>query len=126
MSTGTSTSLDLSPRTFYVAGVQFRPKTDIEMVRNGLITCGLGNAPVDSVAAIPVELIGEPSNQYDRYAVKCKIGGTLIGYIPKPINIDVWAIRDAGHKPTARLVGFNPTLPPYQLFQVQVTFAPLV
>lgn len=73
-----------------------------------------------------VYLVGEPSNAYDKYAVKVivKHGEEEyhIGYVPKPINVDIWSLRDAGLKPNALITEYNPEAKTYEMFKVQVTF----
>jgi hypothetical protein len=101
--------MDASTRTFFIAGVQHRP--DWERFRH-LVFKGLDE----------LKLIGEPSNRYDKYAVKVCFQDLHLGYIPKPINVDVWALKDAGMKPTARLLEFDPRAVSYEMFKIQVTF----
>lgn len=104
--------MDPSPRTFYIADVQYRPdwrKVAIDLVGRDL-------------SQQVVRLVGEPSNQYDRYAVKVLVNGTHLGYIPKPMNIDIWALKDLGYKPEAALVKFDGAAAPYDMFQIKVTF----
>jgi hypothetical protein len=114
--------MDASTRTFFVAGVQFRPKEDIGHAYNFVAHLKANND--DKLPDIPCKLVGEPQNKFDRYAVKVLIHDDFhIGYIPKPINVDVWALRDAGLKPTARLVEFNPDGKTYEMFKVEVTFS---
>lgn len=110
--------IDTSPRTFFIAGVKFRP--DYMMVLKGLRDSGLDRNCTTGV--IDVELKGEPKNPHDRYAVKCLIGSTHVGYVPKPINVDIWALHDAGYSAKGRLTQFNPDYMTHQLFQVTVTF----
>lgn len=108
--------MDITTRTFFVAGVQYREEW--KDVRTGLQYAGFDG----SNGQVEVDLKGEPKNKYDQYAVKCFIAGKHIGYIPKPINVDVWALRDAGYKPNARLVEFNPDGHPWEMFKVEVNF----
>jgi len=99
-----------SPKTFHVAGVKFRPDW---------------KSFVDLDISQPVTLIGEPQNQYDRYAVKVLLGTTHIGYVPKPINVDIWAVHKAGYKAEAKLLHFTPEAESWHWFEVQVTFKKL-
>ncbi len=112
----TTPDVNTDTRTFFIAGVQHRP--NYERFHN------LKLKPDDVL-----ELVGEPGNKFDRYAVKILyisnhyiVGPVLLGYIPKPINIDLWALRDLGYKPTAHLIEFNPDGRPWEMFKVAVDF----
>lgn len=109
------TSPDTTPITFFVAGVQFRPGSVLRTVRDELLG-------VADYTTFPVTLVGEPSNQYDDYAVKVMAGGQHIGYVPKPLNINIWSLRDAGYKPAAKLVGFDASAKTYEMFKIEVTY----
>lgn len=104
--------MDPSTRTFFVAGVKFRPPETIAKAFEPLARGEMG----------VVKLVGEPSNAHDRYAVKVILNDQHVGYVPKPINIDMWALRDAGMKPNATLLQYNANGPSYELFKIQVTF----
>lgn len=102
-----------TPLKFFVAGVKYYEGYKV-------FAKEVPNLP------IPVPLIGEPSNKYDRYAVRIEYaspGGerTQLGHVPKPHNLDIWAAKDAGYKPLAHIVVYNP-LAYTQIFQVEVTF----
>jgi hypothetical protein len=107
--------MDSSPRTFHVAGVKFRPDYK-DVVHEFELKKPL--FPYDKV-----RLIGEPGNPFDKYAVKVLINGVHIGYVPKPVNIDIWALRDQWFKPTAMMIGYNPGGPTHFLFEIQITFS---
>lgn len=109
-------AMDPSTRTFYVAGVKFRQ--DWRKIHKHLLNTDFPTAR----ESLEVKLVGEPSNAFDKYAVKVLMNNEHIGYIPKPINIDVWALRDAGLKPVAKLVEFNPDAETYEMFKVEVSF----
>lgn len=110
------TSPDAQPVTFYVAGVKFRP----ESIRTSILDELLARHP--DCTTFPITLSGEPSNPYDRRAVKVMAGGQHLGYVPKPTNAFIYALRDAGTKPVARLVSYNPCAETHKMFQVEVTF----
>jgi hypothetical protein len=115
--------MDTSPRTFAVAGVKFRHQADIyaalcELKRRPSLL--LPDAMPTGTTAIM--LIGEPGNAYDRYAVKVMLFGYHIGYVPKPTNIDIWALKTKGYKPIAILDSYNSNAQSHQMFFVKVTF----
>lgn len=107
--------MNTNPQQFYIAGVQHRPKSVLDNVQQYL-------EPRTNLLDAEVKLIGEPKNQFDRYAVKITIGGYHIGYVPKPINIDIWALRDADWKPNVRLVSYHPNAALWRMFFVEVSF----
>lgn len=108
--------MDPTTRTFFVAGVKFRPTEEISLAATKI------NEAKGDPSAIPVKLVGEPSNKFDRYAVKVFLADVFIGYIPKPINVDIWALKDGGLKPSAELVQYNFNAPTHEMFKVQVSF----
>lgn len=104
--------MDTKPVTFFIAGVQHR-------------TGDFG--PDAFIAAVPTfpcacDIIGEPKNQYDKYAVKVCVGPYHLGYVPKPVNIDVWGQHTLGMKATGTILEHNPDMPPWQRFRVQIVF----
>lgn len=102
--------------TFYVAGVKYRP--DWRVVLTDLAK----RDPSRPLGTYPVSLVGEPSNQHDRNAVKVLAGGVHIGYVPKPVNVDVWARRDAGWRPSASFVAVDGDAQTHEMFKVMITF----
>lgn len=115
-------NMDLTTRTFFIAGVQHRP--------DHVTTCAhvvkrLAEPMRDQYLVL--QLVGEPKNQYDRYAVKIVLpdlqtSGLLIGYVPKPINVDIWALRDAGWKPICELISFDPEASYWSMYKIRVSF----
>tara|TARA_R110000868_G_scaffold175238_1_gene412188 strand:+ start:635 stop:970 length:336 start_codon:yes stop_codon:yes gene_type:complete len=106
-------NVTIPPITFRIAGVQHRPQDVIhKAIREGL-DVGVG-----------LTLVGEPSNSFDRYAVKVLYKDNFIGYVPKPVNGQIWQVRNSGFKPTSTLIIYNPDAPTYEMFEVKVTFSP--
>jgi hypothetical protein len=105
--------MNTSPKLFAVAGVKFRPPEDIATAIRKL-----DSRP----APHTVTLTGEPSNKYDCYAVKVSVCGIFIGYVPKPTNIDIWALKGKGYKPTAVLESYNANAQTHNMFFIKVTF----
>ena len=102
-----------TPRNFLVAGVQHRPTWELERDRFSRV--------VDP-ATLQVKLLGEPSNTYDRYAVKVLINGVHIGYVPKAFSADFWGLHALGYQAVAALVNFSPSAQPWQMYEIAVTF----
>lgn len=102
--------MDANTRTFFIAGVQY----------NTTYRDYLPDAKVGDI----LKLVGEPTNKFDRYAVRIESPkGSVLGHIPKPFNVDTWALKDAGFKPTAILIEVNTAGPSWNMFKVEVTFA---
>ena len=104
--------MDTSPRQFYVAGVQYRDNyqkfVDLPLK--------VGDT---------IKLVGEPGNEYDKYAIRVhhlSATGVLLGYVPKGVNSDVWALHEFGYRPNAEVVGFYPDKTPWQMIEVRLTF----
>lgn len=115
----TKNKMDASTRTFFVAGVKFRP--DYWSVVKAIKEAQQKSS--DPLLDREVKLVGEPKNPFDRYAVKVLIDGRHVGYVPKPINVDLWALKDSGLKANARLIAFAPDAETYQMFKIEVTFS---
>lgn len=100
---------DNKPLQFFIAGVQYNPMFAVyqPLAKDG-----------DTL-----KLIGEPKNKYDRYAVRIESPyGHILGHVPKPMNVDVWAQRAAGWKPVATLVHYNAAAPLWNMFEVRIEF----
>lgn len=98
------------PITFHVAGVQHRGDDPDALIRAGV------------TFPLACSIVGEPKNAYDRYAVKVMVGILHLGYVPKPVNIDVWSLHDAGYKAIGTIINHNPDQPLWRRFEVQVVF----
>lgn len=107
-------AMNTSPRTFFIAGVQHRPNW--QATRDAFAHAAEGSGPME------LQLVGEPTNPYDRYAVKVMAASQIIGYVPKPINVDFWALHDAGYKSYAKILNFYPDASPWKMYEVEVTF----
>jgi hypothetical protein len=106
--------MDTTPRQFYVAGVQYRDNYQKFV-----------DLPVK--VGDTIKLVGEPGNEYDRYAIRVHHltkDGVLLGYVPKGVNSDVWALHEFGYKPDAEVVTFAHDKAPWQMIEVRLTFKP--
>ena len=108
-------------RSFYVAGVQFRPRQEI-------------NEAVESLKAGDVlSLLPEPSNKFDPNAVKimqelkgdeeAKTEGVsrFLGYVPKKFSSEVSAMLGIGAPVVCTVDEVNPSAKTYEMFKVTVS-----
>lgn len=84
---------------FRIAGVQHRPAADIEKA----ISDGLAKGS-------KLQLVPEPTNQFDRGAIAVMHYGVKLGYVPKI------AQKEIAGATTATLDEFNPDDPPWERF----------
>jgi hypothetical protein len=88
---------------FFIAGVQFRPKADID------------RAFADGIAeGSKLQLVPEPTNKYDPHAIAVHHFGVLIGYVPKAMQPTVGAAT------TAIVEACDQNDPPWERFKVAV------
>jgi hypothetical protein len=108
-------------RSFYVAGVQFRPRQEI-------------NEAVESLKAGDVlSLLPEHSNKFDPNAVKimqelkgdeeAKTEGVsrFLGYVPKKFSSEVTAFLSLGAPIICTVDEVNPAAKTYEMFKVTVS-----
>uniref|UniRef100_A0A6M3LTV3 Putative HIRAN domain containing protein n=1 Tax=viral metagenome TaxID=1070528 RepID=A0A6M3LTV3_9ZZZZ len=106
-------------RSFYVAGVQFRPKHEIAA------------AMKEVKEGDRLGLVAEPDNKYDPNAVqiKCNIedpkdGGSFIpiflGYVPKKFSSEVSALLEAGVDLDCIVEAANPAAKPWEMLKVVI------
>lgn len=73
-------------------------------------------------AGAVLQLVGEPYNPHDNYAIRVEYKGTKIGYIPTrtALQTECWRAHREGSKIVAVLVAVNRTNPTWSMFVVQV------
>ena len=92
-------------KIFYVAGVKFHKLYDvISKLKEG-----------DDVQLIP-----EPTNKYDKYAIRIEALGTMIGYIPRTMAISVAAKIKFRTTLSAKILEINPELDPWTALRIEV------
>ena len=96
-------------RSFYVAGVQFRPKEDIAKV--------LGTMKANDTLVLEPE----PLNKFDPNAVKIIQGEFFIGYVPKKFSSEVSAMLGLGAPIICTVDEVNPAAKTYEMFKVTVS-----
>lgn len=98
-------------RSFFIAGVQFRPLEAKERIRKILKGTTLILEP-------------EPTNQYDSNAVKIielsEKGKTHIGYVPKLFSSEVSAALEVGIDLECIVEEINPTAKFWEMIRVSI------
>ena len=103
-------------RTFFVAGVQFRPHHEIDSASK-LMDVG------DQLGLVP-----EPENKFDPNAVKIEyntetadgIVSTFLGYVPKKFSSEVSAMLGIGAPIICTVDEVNPSAKTYEMIKVTV------
>lgn len=103
-------------RTFFIAGVQFRPKNEI------------AEAAKEMEAGDFLELVPEPSNKFDPNAVKIEYSvehangviGIFLGYVPKKFSSEVAGMLSIGAPIGCIVEVVNPAAKTYEMFKVTV------
>ena len=96
-------------RSFYVAGVQFRPKEDI------------AKAVKEMKVGDQLILDPEPTNRFDPNAVKILRGDDFLGYVPKKFSSEVSALLSIGAPVVCTVDEVNPAAKTYEMFKVTVS-----
>lgn len=91
---------------FNVAGVQY---SDYQLILGGIKPGSL------------VKFIGEPSNQYDRMAIRIEYSGISIGYVPRCSiqQSELWEAHRQGRRCIGYVTAFNKTNPTWAMITVQ-------
>lgn len=73
-------------------------------------------------AGLVLKLIGEPSNVYDKYAIRVEYAGYFLGYIPQGTihQSELWNANRNGYKCIAVLTAFNKTNPTWSMITIQL------
>lgn len=102
-------------RTFYIAGVQFRPQTEIKAAAKEMKVGGL------------LKLYPEPSNKFDPNAVKIysipdppSDEAYFLGYVPKKFSSEVSALLSIGAPVECVIDEVNPEAKTYEMFKVTI------
>jgi hypothetical protein len=99
---------------FFIAGVQFRPRDEINRAVKQLEVGG------------ELTLEREPTNKYDPNAVKILFieeDGTefFLGYVPKKFSSEVSALLDYDVVVNCTVTAVNPLAKTYEMIQVELT-----
>lgn len=69
-----------------------------------------------------LKMVGEPTNKYDKMAIRVEYAGYLLGYIPR-FSIqqsECWNAHTNGYKLIAVLTAFNKTNPTWSMITIQI------
>lgn len=103
-------------RTFYVAGVQFRPAAEVREVMSYIHEGSY------------LDLKPEPENKYDPNAIKIVFveydtDDLHLGYVPKKFSAEVAALLEAGIDLVCIVLEANPNAKPWEMLKVAVKIA---
>lgn len=96
-----------SPYTneFYVAGVKFHQFFTIkDILEEGMV----------------VDLIPEPSNKFDKFAIKIKHNNVMLGYVPKKFSQEVTSFMDSGTELKTTITQLQPDFEPWTALKVEI------
>lgn len=102
-------------RQFFIAGVQFRPRADINWAGDVM---KVGDKLI---------LVSEPSNKFDPNAVQIlfdipeKDERVFLGYVPKKFSSEVTAFLSLGAPIICTVDEVNPAAKTYEMFKVTVS-----
>jgi len=68
----------------------------------------------------PVQLIPEPSNQYDKYAIRIEQSNIMLGYVPAKLSKKICNQLTFGNKLITTLTKISPKLEPWDALEVEV------
>lgn len=90
-------------KEFYVAGVKFRKgwKENLQQLEEGQ----------------ELQLLPEPTNLYDKFAVKIMNGEIMLGYVPKIHSPEVSAVAE---KLKTTIIGLSPDFEPWTALKVRI------
>jgi len=91
--------------TFYVAGVQFHKLYDVINLMK---------------EEDPVQLVPEPSNKYDKFAVRVEALDTMFGYIPKSHSQMVSRLIAFGKTLSAKIIKLSPESEPWSALKIEI------
>lgn len=92
-------------KDFYVAGVKFHKLYNIiERLKEG-----------DDVQLIP-----EPDNKYDKYAIRIEVLDTMLGYIPRTLAIFVAAKIKSKIALSAKIIQISPESDSWTALKIKV------
>ena len=95
-------------RSFYIAGVQFRPREDINKVVN-ILKIG------DMISLSP-----EPSNKFDPNAVRIIKDEFFLGYVPKKFSSEISALMEIGGELKCVVEAVNPDAKAWEKIKVAI------
>lgn len=68
-----------------------------------------------------LNLVLEPTNTFDPYAVRIEYEGTMLGYVPKKHSEEVYQwIKDAHQKVGCTVIELNKEIDPWRMLKVSI------
>ena len=96
---------DVYTNEFYVAGVKFHKFYTIsDILEEGMA----------------VDLIPEPSNKFDKSAMKIKHNNIMLGYVPKKLSQEVTELMNSGIELRATITQLQPDFEPWTALKVEI------
>lgn len=93
-------------KKFYIAGVQFHElHTVIKTLEDGT----------------ELELIPEPTNQYDPNAIRIEFKEVMLGYVPKRFSAEISAWMEMAQTVECKVSKLNPMAKPWEQCEVELT-----
>jgi len=99
----------MRPIKFYVAGVKFYNLHKVSHKMN----------EGDSV-----QLVLEPTNKYDEFAVRVQLDDVMLGYIPKAFSEGVSKAIASGKTLSAKISYLRPELEPWNALNIEIEEEP--
>lgn len=97
--------MNMNPINFYVAGVKFHKFYEtVRELEEG-----------DSVQLIP-----EPTNKYDKYAVRIESNSVMLGYVPRKLSISIFAKIISGATLSAKIIKLQPKFESWKALKIEV------
>ena len=93
---------------FYVAGVQHH---DLKLVIDELI---------EENVAIELQLKPEPTNKYDKNAIKIMFNSKMLGYVPARLSAQVLAFIAVAECPVCETIKVTPEAKPWNQLLVKI------
>ena len=68
----------------------------------------------------PVQLIPEPTNKYDKFAVKIEALGTMLGYVPAKLSEEVSKMLAVNETLSAEIISLSLELEPWYALKIEI------
>lgn len=96
---------DVYTNKFYVAGVKFHKFNTVKDIL---------------LEGDRVDLIPEPTNKFDKFAVKIKHNNVMLGYVPKRCSEEVTELMNSGTDLETTIIQLQPDFEPWTALMVEI------